>query len=333
MTKKLGLDMGRSSVKITGEAGSILFPSLAALPGGNSAELVSRSKKNRPMLVGIDGRELFVGHNAHRAGIQPLENFSMDQLTNATIEMRAILAGALTAYQRKFSLDFSEPLEVVAGLPYQLLDGDKKQVDKWNSQVKGWIGGSHEWKADGKDMSAKIVKVGLAPQAFGVQTDYVFGMDGNPIDEARAKVMKLENGAISIGSSTVETQVTWKDIDTRRYCGGKPIGVRWLKSVSDPHDRYYFGEWSELLQSDELPEQFNVTPYLDSWWTEVDRFLNEKWRGEEWQRFAKVFVVGGGSILLRDHLVEKFNGRAVFFDDPIMPISRGLYKAALRMKG
>jgi hypothetical protein len=50
MNIKLGLDMGRSSVKITGAAGSILFPSLAALPGGNSAESVSRSKKNRPML-------------------------------------------------------------------------------------------------------------------------------------------------------------------------------------------------------------------------------------------------------------------------------------------
>lgn len=329
MTIKIGLDMGRSSVKLTGAAGSVLFPSMAALIGLQRADMIGRSKKNRPMVVEADFGEMFVGHNAHRHG-QPLENFSFDQLANATDEMRAILFGTLTEYQRKHGA-FDEPLEVVVGLPYQMLEGDADQVAQWNRQIKNWIGGEHHWKADGAEMQTIITRVSLAPQAFGVVTDYVFDMLGNAVSEEHSKAMKMECAAISIGSSTVELQVTWKDADTKRFCGGKAIGVRWLKSLSDPKDAYYFGEWNELLEAGELPDKFSVDPYLNGWWTEVDRFLDDKWKTSH-ERFFKVFVVGGGSMMLKQQLTRKFNGRAVFFSDPIMAISRGLYKAAMRVK-
>ena len=330
MSVKIGLDLGRSSVKMTGAAGSVLFPSQAALVGSGRAELMSRSRKDRPIVIGGSFGELLVGHNAHRKGQQPLENFSFDQLANATDEMRAILFGTLSEYQRRFG-KFEDALDVMVGLPYQMLEGDDKQVNQWKSQVKAWIGGDHQWLADDEPMDVKIGRVSLAPQAFGVQTDYVFDMNGQAVSAEHVKVMKSECAAISIGSSTVETQVTWKDADTKRFCGGKQIGVRWLKALSDPRDSYYFGEWSDLLQDGELPERFAVDQYVGAWWTEVDRFLDEKWKTSH-ERFYKIFVVGGGAKMLKDQLVKKFNGRTVFFNDPIMAISRGLYKANLKVK-
>jgi hypothetical protein len=38
--------------------------------------------------------------------------------------------------------------------------------------------------------------------------------------------------------------------------------------------------------------------------------------------------VGGGAILLRELLVERFSGRVYIPDDPVISISRGLYKLA-----
>jgi hypothetical protein len=39
-------------------------------------------------------------------------------------------------------------------------------------------------------------------------------------------------------------------------------------------------------------------------------------------------VVGGGSILLREALLKRFNGKAAIPDDPVMATARGLYKYA-----
>lgn len=325
MTIKIGLDLGQSMVKMVGAKGSVMFPSLAALIGTASADTLTGKKKNRPMVV--DG--LYVGHNAHRYGIVPLENFSFERLAGVTPEMKAIMHGTLTEYQRKFGV-IEEDVQIVAGLPMQMLMGEEASVAKFQRSVKGWIGGHHEWTADGDAYKLDVTRVDLAPQALGALIDYVFAMDGTPISE-RAQAMKYECAMISIGSNTVELQVAKRDVDTYRFNGGQALGVRWLHNQVDPTAMWTFGEFDEMLRAGDLPEQIEIESFLGSWFTQVDKFMGNKW-SDAWKRFHKIFVVGGGSLLLRPYLEAKFNGKAVFFSDPIMPISRGLYKSALRVK-
>jgi hypothetical protein len=54
----------------------------------------------------------------------------------------------------------------------------------------------------------------------------------------------------------------------------------------------------------------------------------EKTWGNRWRRFSQLIIVGGGAILLRELLVERFSGRVHIPDDPVISISHGLYKLA-----
>ena len=122
--------------------------------------------------------------------------------------------------------------------------------------------------------------------------------------------------------------MTKRDEDTKRFNGGKAIGVRRLWQRVDPNGLYTFGEFNAMLIGGTLPDEMAVEPHLESWASEISGFLNVLW-GDSWRRFHKVFLVGGGSLLLEKYLRGKFNGKTVLLDDPIMAISRGLYKAGL----
>lgn len=328
MTIKFGLDLGQSGVKEYGELGCVNFPSQAALIS-NTAEVPSSRKRERPIVVSnqIFGN-MYVGHHAHRWGV-PVENFDFARLAGVTPEMKAIFYGALTEYQRKYGR-FEEPLDVLVGLPMQMLGTDEKGK-QYERQVKGWIGGDHHWLADGVDFEASVASVKLLPQSFGAVVDYAFDIHGKSISAERNKALTQENATLWIGSNTVEAQVTKRDEDTRRFNGGSAIGVRWLHNQVDPHGLYSFGEFDELLRANDLPEEMNINKFLGAWATQIFGFTNRLWN-QSFHRFHRIFVGGGGSLLLKDQLQAQYGSKVVFSDDPIMSIARGLYKAALNRK-
>jgi hypothetical protein len=328
---KLGIDLGQSSVKIAGAGGLLQFASMAALIGSTSVDAPGFGRRaKRPMIVkGEKIGELFVGHGAHRWGI-PIENFDFTRLAGATNEMRAILYGAWAEYQSKFGA-FDEPLEVALGLPMQMLTGDNETREKYEKQVKGWVGGEHQWSANGESYSATVTKVSLLPQALGAVVDYAFNMDGSAVSAEHNKALTQECATLWIGSSSVELQVTKRNEDTKRFNGGSPIGVGWLYNQVDPNATYSFGEFDEMLRANDLPDGMEIEPFLDAWATQIFGFTSRKW-SQATQRFYRIFVGGGGSLLLKDRMMSHFNGKIIFPSDPIMAIARGLYKAALRSK-
>lgn len=328
--KALGADLGQSGLKLVGGEGHVNFPSQAALLT-NSAEtsLSGGRRRVRPIVVKNETfGEMYVGPHAHRWGV-PVENFDFNRLAGVTSEMRAIFYGALTDYQRRFGA-FTEPLKLYVGLPMQMLGNDERGK-KYERQVKGWIGGEHHWVADGKECSATIESVTLLPQSLGAVVDYAFDKTGAAVSDERNKALTKENATLWIGSNTVEAQVTMRDEDTKRFNGGSAIGVRWLKSQMDPNNLYSFGEFDDLLRANDLPDWMDMRKHLEAWSTQIFGFTNDKW-GQAYQRFHRIFVGGGGSLLLRDHLLRQFNGKIVFADDPIMSIAQGLYKAAIVRK-
>ena len=56
--------------------------------------------------------------------------------------------------------------------------------------------------------------------------------------------------------------------------------------------------------------------------------INKHWANAI-PRLAEVFVVGGGTFLIRDALLAKFKDKLVIPDDPILSIARGCYKYTL----
>lgn len=331
MDKKLeavnfGADFGQSGLKCVGALGEVNFPSQAALLTDRAEP--SR-KRNKPIVVSNEKfGDMYVGAHAHRWGV-PVENFDFGRLAGVTPEMRAIFYGALTDYQRKYGL-FKAPLNLFVGLPMQMLGADENGK-KNERAVKGWVGGEHHWIADGEEYTAAIGKVTLVPQSTGAVVDYAFDMLGNAISAERNKALTKENATVWVGSNTVEVQVTKRNEDTRRFNGGAVLGVRWLKSQLDPKRLYSFGEFDELLRANDLPDSMDLNKHLESWSTEIFGFMDELWKQSR-ERFYRIFIGGGGSLLLKDHFIRNYGGQVVFADDPIMSIARGLYKASLVWK-
>jgi hypothetical protein len=326
MNINFGCDLGQSSLKFVSGRGALQFASMAALYAGESADFGRKRKK--PIVVEGDFGKLFVGQGAHSYG-SPIENLDFDRLAG-TPEMRGVFYGAMTAYMKKFGV-LDEPLTLIVGLPFQMLMGEGATVAKFRKSVGGWLGGVHSWVADGETFSLNVARVELYPQALGAPVDYALDNEGRAISEERTKALKNECATISIGSNTVELLVTKRDEDTKRFNGGKPIGVRQLWRRVDPNQYYTFGEFDEMLRAGTLPENMEVGPHLESWTSEILGFANSLW-GQSYHRFHRVFLVGGGAILLEKQLRAKFNGKSVLADDPVMAIANGLYKLGFGLK-
>lgn len=321
-----GCDLGQSSLKFVGPSGALQFASMAALYGGQSADFGKKRKK--PTIVEGDFGKLYVGAGAHTYG-SPIENLDFDRLAG-TPEMRGVFYGAMSAYMKKHG-PFTDPLTLIVGLPFQMLMGADANVAKFRKGVTAWLGGKHNWIADGEKFSIDAKRVELYPQALGAPVNYAFDSNGKAISSEHAKALKNECATISIGSNTVELLVTKRDEDTKRFNGGKPIGVRQLWRRVDPDQLYTFGEFDEMLRAGTLPDHMDVGPHLESWASEVLGFVNSLW-GQSYQRFHRVFLVGGGAILLQKHLQAKFNGKAVMAEEPVMAIANGLYKVGFGLK-
>ena len=84
------------------------------------------------------------------------------------------------------------------------------------------------------------------------------------------------------------------------------------------------GELDSSLRAGRL----DIANALPVWAREVNGEIEKRW-GMAFKRFARVIVVGGGALLLKEHLTRQFNGKAVLPDNPVMSIARGLYKLLL----
>jgi hypothetical protein len=326
MSVNFGCDLGQSSLKFVSSRGALQFASTAALFSGEVADF--GKKRTRPIVVEGDFGKLYVGGNAHAYGI-PIENLDFDRLAG-TPEMRGVFYGAMTAYMNKYGL-LDDPLTLIVGLPFQMLQGEGASVAKFRKAVNAWLGGSHQWVADGEEHTLSVARVELFPQALGAPVDYALDMNGEAISVERSQALKMECGTISIGSNTVELLVSKRDEDTKRFNGGSPIGVRQLKRRVDPHNYWTFGEFDQMLRTNTLPDDFDIKSHLESWSSEILGFVNSLW-SQNYHRFHRVFLVGGGAIMLEKYMRAKFNGKTVMAEDPIMAIANGLYKLGFGLK-
>ncbi|HRT92598.1 MAG TPA: ParM/StbA family protein [Anaerolineaceae bacterium] len=328
MVTKLGVDFGMSSSKIVGEKGEVMFFNQVAIPLGGKVEgsFTGMKARRRPMVMSGAFGEFYVGKNAHDFG-QEVESFDFDTLTG-TNEMRALFYGALTAFQKQFGR-FEGGLELAVMLPLQLITGERAKKNQ--DAVKGWLVGSHEWTADGEAYAVTVDKIALAPQAIGALFDYVFDMAGQAI-AGHEDAMKLECAEISVGSNSVELMVTKRNSDTEKFNGGKAVGVRKLFKRIDPRGLYTYGELDMKLRGkdDEFSDEIKAAlpGHVDSWAEEVKGYINKQWEGAH-ERFHKIFLVGGGVHLIEKHLRQRFNGRTVVPENPLMSIARGGYKILL----
>lgn len=321
----LGFDMGMGAVKLWGEPGGWQLVSQVSSNGQNhlSDGIIGLKTRKRPMLVTGDFGSFFVGSSAHEHG-RPVENLNFDRLTGAP-EMKVLLYAALAQYQDEYG-PFDAPLSLMAGLPLQMMTGDSAK--DYQRGVKTWLKGTHEFEVDGITYSIEVEDVKQTSQPVGALFDYVLDEKGQMLGD-RGSALLDEVGVISIGFNTVELLVVKERSAVERFTAGNTVGVRRLLELINRDNLFSLGELDGKLRAGRLNGE--VKQALPIWTREVNGEIEKRW-GQLHRRFAKVLIVGGGALLLKEALTQQFGHKAFLPNDPVLSIARGLWKMSVMKK-
>lgn len=315
----LGEDLGMGSNKLYGPHGGIILPSqVASATSQVVVDLLGFRTRKRPDRILVDGMDMFIGQGAHDWG-RPVENLDYDRLAGVP-ETRAIIYGSLSQYIERNG-PFEGLVQMIVGLPLEPLSGPDAQTNA--DAVRQWLRGQHAWEANGKSYQVTISDVRVTSQPTGALFEYLLDDNGQFIPERKAHFNE-EVGILSIGFNTVEMLAIKERAPLQSMTAGRTSGVRRLLELLNSQGLYSLGELDERLRSGSL----DVKAALPIWAREVTGQIEKTW-GQRWRRFARIIVVGGGVLLLKDALIERFNGKVYIPSDPVLAIAHGLYKLAL----
>ena len=321
----LGFDMGMGAAKLWGKPGGLQVVSQVANNGRGhlSDGIVGLRNRKRPMLVTGEFGSFYVGDGAHEHG-RPVENLDFDRLTGAP-EMRVLLYAALAQYEDEFG-PFDELLSLMVGLPLQMMTGDSAK--DFQKGVRRWLMGTHQFDVDGISHIVQVEEVRQTSQPVGALFDYVLDDDAQMIS-GRGSTLLDEVGVISVGFNTVELLVVKERGAVERFTAGNTVGVRRLLELINREGLWSLGELDSRLRAGRLHAE--VKQALPIWSREVNREIEKRW-GLSHRRFAKVLVVGGGALLLKEALTLQFGHKAFVPSDPVLSIARGLWKLSVMKK-
>ncbi len=318
----LGEDLGMGANKLYGAPGGLQVLSQVATNGTQHLmNTVGLRQRQRPLEIKTEQGSAYIGEGAHDYG-RPVENLSFDSLIGAQ-NRSPLLYGSLTRYQQQYG-PINQPVVMMVGLPLQMMSGETAK--EYANQVRQWLKGVHTWQADGQEQRVEIAEVKLTPQPVGALFDYVLDETAKFIPE-RASLLKEEVGILSVGFNTLEMLVVRDRAPVERFTVGQTVGVRRLLELVNPTGVYSLGELDIALRAGHL----DIESALPVWAREVNGEIEKRW-GTALKRFARVIVVGGGALLLKDALTRQFNGKAVLSDEPVLSIARGLYKLLMMKK-
>jgi hypothetical protein len=208
------------------------------------------------------------------------------------------------------------------GLPTATLMGPESGATQKAAQ--GFMGGHHQWMADDVEHHLEIGSVTIASQPVGAMFDHLLTDQGEMPPEKKVLLKSKEIAIFSIGMKTVEMLVVAQGAPVERFTTGENIGVRRLLELTNSSGLYSLAERDDQLRAGNL----DLSTAQPIWEREVLGLIEQKW-GTLFRRFAAIIVVGGGSLIMREALLKRFNGKAVIPDDPVISTARGLYKYAL----
>ncbi|CAG0964638.1 hypothetical protein PLCT2_00961 [Planctomycetaceae bacterium] len=315
----LAVDAGYGNTRLFGAKGGVVLPSLVATNGAQSVskwaagDLRRATHMARPVLIETEYGTYYVGPGAHEAG-RPVENLDLDRMTGP--EMKALLYGALAQYgaPRQANLIIALPIAMALGS-----DGDVAK-----EQAKAMLQGEHTWWIDDKKHTLIVKEVAVTSQPAGAMFDFLLTNKGEMPPDKKILRRTKSFGLLSLGFNTIEMMVVEEGRLIEKHVAGENKGVHYLLDLLNPEQAYSLGELDGKLRAGKL----DIGAVLPRWQREVMGQIEKHW-GKAVQRFAAVFVVGGGTFLIRDALLAKFKDKLVIPDDPILSIARGCYKYTL----
>ena len=229
-----------------------------------------------------------------------------------------------------------EVLRVVTGVPSNLAKNQKII-----NQIKNLLTGIHEVKSVTWDsvrpITFEIREVIVVPQPLGTMYDYVYDPEEDALNE---KLLNQRAIVIDIGWGTTDIAI----LETARVRSTFSFNIGSSDFISDIQedvnntlpDASIFS-----LSAHELDEALLESPIVETPFGEYDLSeYVEKWRryeakrvyqevmgiGFEFNKFYKIILTGGGSLLYEKYLRELFNDpRVIIQDNAVMANCRGFW--------
>lgn len=328
ITRIIGLDVANSTLKIwTNELNLKYVNTIREI---NDAGLVYSFKTDYQMYVynkqvyevGILSATGSGGRGVSRYGS---EDYKIESLIGITACLKELP-----------NLMEHEVLRVVTGVPSNLAKNQKII-----NQIKSLLTGIHEVKSVTWDsvrpITFEIREVIVVPQPLGTMYDYVYDPEEDALNE---KLLNQRAIVIDIGWGTTDIAI----LENARVRSTFSFNIGSSDFISDVQedvnntlpDASIFS-----LSAHELDEALLESPIVETPFGEYDlsEFV-EKWRkyeakrvyqevmgiGFEFNKFYKIILTGGGSLLYEKYLRELFNDpRVIIQDNAVMANCRGFW--------
>jgi hypothetical protein len=340
----IGFDPGMGAIKLYGKYGGIELPSQVATNGRShlATGYTGLGRRTPPSVVHTEAGEFYVGLGAHDYG-RPVENLDYDRLTGSP-EIRALLYGALSAYfkqtkkteekteekgeqpeDKKDEQSNEKHLILSVGLPIETLSGEQAEANA--AAVRTWLQGHHRWTVNQREYSANVEKVLITPQPVGMLFDYVLDEEGNFLAD-RKSALTDEVGVVTIGFNTLELLVIRDKKPVDSFTAGRTVGVRRLLELVNRQGLYSLGELDSQLRAGKLNYRSEAAVWAREVGGAIENYWGQKHTGV-YRRFKRILLGGGGAILLKNEMQDRFGSKAFVPDQPVLATARGLYKRAL----
>jgi hypothetical protein len=265
--------------------------------------------------VRFDEHDLIVGPGAWNWNAP--EN-NMDFSALASPGRRALFYAALAQALPPASYQIGQ---MVVGLPVPLLQ-DEIQAAAVINALRAYKG-DHRFEIGAGEYCLNIQRLKVLPQPVGAYADWLVNQDL----QVRKDHSQAEIGVLDLGQNTLDLYALQGGKVTPRFVGGGKLGVRRLLDLMDGSlaGRDAVEVDAELRSGKRKPAQ----AHLQSWLGEIMGAVERVW--PNLRRFTAIIPVGGGSLLLGDHLrgALAMHGAAIHWPiDPVLTNAIGLWKYA-----
>ena len=328
ITRIIGLDVANSTLKIwTNELNLKYVNTIRPI---NDAGLVYSFKTDYQMFV-YDKQIYEVGLlSATGSGGRGVSRYGSEDF-----KIEALI-GITSCLKELPNFVEHEVLRIVTGVPSALAKNQKVI-----SQIKQMLTGVHEVKSvtweTVRPITFEIREVIVVPQPLGTMYDYVYDPEMDSLNE---KLLNQRAIVIDIGWGTTDIAI----LETARVRSTFSFNIGTADYISDlqedinntmpeasifslaPH------ELDEALLESPIVEtpfgEFDLSEYIDKWQKyEAKRVYQEVMGiGLEFNKFYKIILTGGGSLLYEKYLRELFDDpRLIIQDNAVMANSRGFW--------
>ena len=325
-----GVDLGFGAIKGIGSGKEIEYPS--AVGNFNPVRCtVGMEEKSliEKLCVDYEGNKYFIGEISFTQSV-PRVTMNSERFTSK--EGLALIMTSLVL----LSNNQHENIELVTGLPVDMYKGLK-------DQFKNTLLGKHNIKLLNTDGDVQefyafnIEKVNILPQPMGTIFDHVLDNSGKNINE------ELGAGRIAvldIGKHTVDLIVTDKlTFIDRLSTSFNDIGIydvckEFSLALKDKGKNIPADSMEPYIRNIKPPDglaELKETIFSNQAEKITSRVINT-WQ-DLWS-FDKIYITGGGAVLLGDYIKNSLNSDQVeICDKPTFTNCRGYYKFANLMWG